>query len=259
MKKIEKAKTIVVKIGTQVLMGKKGIDRRLVNNLASEVSSLQKKGHKFVIVTSGAVGMGLERLGKKKANSLSMQQASAAIGQSRLMGAYDKAFEKHRQPIAQILLSSYTFENKVMAKNLGATVKELMKLNVIPIINENDAVSTAELSTAKGFSDNDTLAALVAKNFSADLLVVFTNVDGLYSDDPVKNPDARKITEVRGVGNVMKYACGGKSAFGRGGFGSKLCAIGFVNRKGIPAVVCRPGKNIIKDILKGKEIGTRFI
>jgi len=258
MKKIENAKAIVVKIGTNVLMGKKGADLRLIGTIASEISSLQRKGHRFTIVTSGAVGMGLERLGKKKAGSLNMQQASAAIGQSRLMGAYDKAFEKHRQPIAQLLLGRYTFEDKALAKNLNATVKELLKLKVIPIINENDAVSTEELSTVKGFSDNDALAALVANNFRADLLVIFTNVDGLYAEDPVKNPCARKITEVRGVGKVMKYACG-KSSFGRGGFESKLCAIGSVNRKGIPAVVCRPRKNIIKDILKGKEIGTRFV
>ena len=181
------AQRIVLKFGTNVLIKNNRLNKGLIAGIAKDLSEFRRQGNEFIIVTSGAIGLGIEKLCLDN-NSLSLeeQQACAAVGQSILMSEYNDAFSKYNQAIAQLLLTNENFLNPEQSKNLNNTLEKLLRMNVIPVINENDSVSTSELRTEKGFSDNDTLAALVAVNSKASLLVLFTDVDSMYDKDPKK-------------------------------------------------------------------------
>lgn len=251
------AKRIVVKLGTNALMKNNKLNRTLLKNLAEEISIYRRQGKQFVIVSSGAIGLGLERLGLNKTDALPFQQATASVGQSILMGEYSKAFGKFNQVVAQILLTHTVFLDQKQLETFKNTLNKLMELNVVPIINENDAIAVEELETTKGFSDNDGLAAMVAENFHADLVILFTNVDGLFTENPETNPNAEQISEISDFQKAREMVSG-KSFLGRGGFLSKIDAAEFLSKKGTRTLICSHKKNIIKSIFSGETVGTLF-
>lgn len=258
MKNPSKANRIVIKLGTKVVMQDNKFNRTFVKNLAAEISKFRRRGKEFIIITSGAIGLGLEKLNMNYSSVMEFQQAAAAIGQNLLMHNYEKTFSNYNQVIAQLLLTRDDFTSKKSSRILRRTIGKLLSMNVIPIINENDPVAVEELKTSRGFSDNDVLAAMVAVNLNADLLIVVSDVDGLYSDDPNRNARAVQISEVkdfRRLNSLIK----GKSHIGRGGFKTKIEAAKLTTNKGIPAIVCKARKGIIAEVFSGKRFGTLFL
>lgn len=252
-----KFKRIVVKIGTSALIEKNKPNKKLIKSLAKELSGLKKKGHEIILVTSGAIGFALEKTKQKFPKNTSKQQAMAAIGQSMLMHEYEKEFNKHNQTIAQFLLSHETFTNKNSLKNLKNTINNLFTMKVIPIINENDAVFTEALSSEEPFSDNDGLAALTAINLKADLLILLTDVDGIFTEDPKENNKARKINSLKQL--LSKRIGHGKSSkYGIGGVKSKILAVKKVINNNISVGVCKARKGAINDILNNNSSGSFF-
>ncbi|MCR4368377.1 MAG: glutamate 5-kinase [archaeon] len=251
-------KRIVVKIGTNALMKDSRINKRLISDLAEDLCVVRQKGMDVILVTSGAIGFGIELLGIGFPKDVTTQQAMAAIGQNGLMHEYKKAFAKHNQLTAQLLLTQYNFTNKKSFTDLSNSIERLLELGAIPIINENDAVSIEALSEEKKFSDNDGLAALVATNFGADVLVILTDVDGIYSDNPKKNKDATKINGIEGLSKIMIIE-GEKSEYGLGGIKSKIAAVKKALDSGVSAIVCKPGKSAVSDSLDNRSSGSVFL
>jgi glutamate 5-kinase len=208
-------------------------------------------------VSSGAIGLGLEKLGLNKSDALSFQQATASVGQSVLMSEYSKAFDKYNQIVGQILLTHDVFGSPIQLQMFQNTLNKLMELNVVPIINENDSIAVDELKTDKGFSDNDGLAAMVAETFHADLLVILSDVDGLYTDNPKSNKNAERIPEISDFKKAREMVSG-KSFFGKGGFISKIDAAEKLSKIGSATIVCTYRKNFLKEIFSEKAIGTMF-
>ncbi len=258
MEKILKnSKIVVLKLGTNVIIKNGKFNKSLVDCLAIEIKALQEKGKNIIIITSGAIGMGKNKLGLgEKVFSVELQQACASVGQSILMNEYEKIASKHGMTIAQILLSQENFEIPKSLENLKKTIHELLKFGIIPIINENDAVATEELSWKKHFSDNDMLAALVAKHLEADLLLILTDVKGIYSCHPSAK-GAKLIGEVKDIGS-LKVLAGKKSENGRGGIEAKINAAKIATAVGVKTIVCRGRKGILKEIFEGKKNGTIF-
>ena len=190
--------------------------------------------------------------------SSAQQQATAAVGQGLLMSEYEKAFSKRRQAVAQILLTSYNFQNKKSLSDLKNTVSELMKMKVVPIINENDPVSIEELDVEGKFDDNDGLAALSAIEFGADLLILFTDVGGIYDKNPREFNDARMINCSSDL-EESKIHFGEKSSLGLGGVQAKVKAVRKALAEGIPAVVCRLEDNCLEKVFSGKASGSVFL
>lgn len=252
-----KFKRIVVKIGTSILMEKNKPNKKIIKMLAKELSELKKKGHEIILVTSGAIGFGIEKTNVKFPKQVPMQQAMAAIGQSILMHEYEKAFGKHNQTIAQLLLSHTAFTNKDSFKNLKNTVKKLFEINAIPIINENDAVYTEALSKAEKFSDNDGLAALTAIKFKADLLILLTDVDGIFTENPKENNRAKKIKGLEEL--LSKEIVAGKSSnYGIGGVESKIMAVKQALDHKVSVAVCKARNNAVTDVINNKGTGSFF-
>jgi glutamate 5-kinase len=234
--------------------------------IAESLANLRRAGRQVVLVSSGAVGLGAQRLSlATRPSELVMVQACAAIGQSRLMTLYDDAFEKLGYRVAQVLLTEDDFLDAKRNQNLGATLAKLLDLGVIPIINENDTVSTAELDRpsrkASGmhvFGDNDKLSALVMTRSGADLLILLSDVDGLYTDDP-QSPNATLITELSGVTDDIRGMVKAGNGRGRGGMETKLEAVRIANDANRPAVIANgrtPG--ILDKICSGENVGTLF-
>mgnify|MGYP001602831598 CR=1 FL=1 len=258
MNELKKSKRVVVKIGTSSLLDKNHPDKAMIKYLADDISALRKSGLEIVLVTSGAIGFGKEKLGVSETRlDTGMQQATAAVGQNILMHEYEKSFSKHNQIIAQLLLTHQNFSNKSYLDNLNATIEKLLHLGVVPIINENDPVSIEELESKGFFSDNDSLAALCAINFKADLLIILTDVAGIFDSNPKSNQkailinDSKMLGEFRGFGEE-------KSAVGRGGVLSKTEAAKKVLKNGISAVICKAEKDALKNIFEGKINGSYF-
>ena len=214
---------IVVKIGTSSLMNDDSINLEMMRALAAELSQLRGAGKEVMLITSGAIGFGMEKMKTGFPESPVMRQAMAAIGQSRLMHEYENAFSANGQVIAQVLPTHQAFSEPKYFSPLKSAVEKILELGAIPIINENDAVSAEEIS-GKAFSDNDALAALVATGFGADLLIILTDVDGIYSDNPKMQSMAPKIS---GVGQLLSWQInhGKKSGYRLGGVGSKIAAV----------------------------------
>lgn len=246
---------IVLKLGTAVLTGDNGkLDRSRINEIAKEVcassgSGKGGSGNEFIIVTSGAVAAGMEELGlKEKLRDLSAVQAAAAVGQSILMHAYSEAF-KGKKSVAQVLLTNDDFTNRQRYLNLRNTLGELLSRKVIPIINENDTVSVRELEG--GFGDNDELSALVAGGIEADMLILLTDVPGVYTDNP-KNKGAELIREIGKLTPEIEAACCGKSGLGRGGMLSKLKSAKLAADSGVKVVIASGKvKNALTSALSG--------
>lgn len=252
-------KRIVVKIGTTSLTHTNGkINLRAIENLAWVLSDLKNQGKEIVLVSSGAIAVGTERLAlQTRPRDIIGKQVASAVGQGVLMQIYESFFSKYNQIIAQILLTRDVFENEITLKNAENSVFKLIQMGVIPIVNENDTISIDEL---QGFSDNDTLSAYVSKLVNADLLVLLSDIDAMYDKDPNKFSDAKKISEISIIDDeITKSASGSNSALGTGGMITKVNSAKMVNEVGIDMIITS-GKdfNVLFEIVDGKDIGTLF-
>jgi glutamate 5-kinase len=254
---LKSAARIVVKLGTGVLTNsRKLIDPGQLEQLVAQISALKKSGKEVVLVTSGAVGAGMGALGHEtRPTDLAEKQACAAVGQSRLMAAYDQLFSTHGLVVAQVLLTHDDLEHHERHLNARNTLVSLLKRGVVPIINENDAVSFTEIK----FGDNDTLSALVASLLPADLLVILTTVDGVIENFGRKNP--KTISAIEKIDSAVQDMAGGTtSETAVGGMKSKIEAAKIVVRSGIPLVIASgKKKNVLARILDGADEGTLFV
>jgi len=258
-KTFEKARRIVVKVGSSILASpEKGLHREVFSHLAKEISELRHQGYEIVLVSSGAIAAGMEKLGyKTRPQSITQKQATAAVGQSRLMNIYEQYFSRSQQMVAQILLTHDDLSHRRRFLNARNTLLTLLELGIIPIINENDTVVVDEIKVG----DNDNLSALVTNLIGADLLIILTNIDGLCDADPRFNPQARCIPLVEDVDTDMAESIGDTDGqWNVGGMVSKIQAARKASHFGIPTVIaCGTRKEILHQILKGKEIGTLIL
>ncbi len=249
---------IVIKVGTSTLTHKTGnLNIRHVENLCRIMSDLKNAGHEMILVSSGAIGMGVGKLGLlQKPNDMPTKQAAAAVGQCELMYVYDREFSEYGHCIAQILLTGSDLDNNARNINFCNTLNRLLEMGVLPIVNENDTVSTEEISVG----DNDTLAAIVAVESKADLLILMSDIDGLFDDDPRKNKDAKLISKVYEIDDkIMALGGGVGSALGTGGMQTKLRAAQTCMMQGIDMVITNGDvPENLYDIIEGKPQGTRF-
>lgn len=250
---------IVVKVGTSTLTHAIGnLNIRRVDKLCRVLSDIKNAGHEVILVSSGAVGMGVGKLSlKERPSDIPSKQAVAAVGQCELMYTYDRAFSEHNHVVAQILLSADDVEDPERRRNFHNTIFRLLELGALPIINENDTVATTELT----IGDNDTLSAIVAVSAGADLLILLSDINGLYTADPRKDPDATLVRQVHGVTPEIIALAGGKgSALGTGGMATKLKAAQIANEAGIDMIIANGSDpDILYQIMDGEAVGTRFI
>lgn len=263
-KEFIKAKRIVFKFGTNILRGDDGfVSLPRIYSFIEDISTLVHDGKEAIVITSGAVGLGKKRLNLESTSGTAIKQACAAIGQSKLMSIYENGFDTYNLVAAQILLTEDDFSLRKRYLSLRTTLNKLLELGTVPVINQNDTVSTAEINEEYeqvSFSDNDKLSALVASELDADLLVILSDVNGLYDKNPKENPDAKIIREVDEVTDEICAMGTGASDGGRGGMASKLDAARMVTRFGGKVLIAN-GKEpfIIRKIFKGEDFGTMFL
>jgi glutamate 5-kinase len=260
MRDFSKVKRIVIKIGTNILTKNGGMDGGYVRRVARQINSLLKTGRQVIIVSSGAIGMGAGQLEMRgKVTNTKMRQACAAIGQPLLMAEYRKSFARYGVTVAQVLLTAQVLNNRRTYLNLRNSIETLLKLAVVPILNENDSVSTDEIGSA--FGDNDKLSALVASKIDADLLILLSDIDALYDKDPRKFADALAIPAVFEItADIIRNAGGKGSMHGTGGMKTKIEAAKIASNAGFRIVLADGRlKNIIGRIIAGDEIGTVFM
>lgn len=250
---------IVVKIGTSTLAHSTGrLNIRKTTELCRVISDLKNAGQEIILVSSGAIGMGVGKLSlKEKPKDIPTKQAAAAVGQCELMYTYDRLFTEHNHTVAQILLTGSDFTAEDRHENFNNTIRRLLELDALPIINENDTIATDEIKVG----DNDTLSALVAVSVKADMLVLLSDVDGLYSSDPHKDKNAKLIEKVHTLSDDILALAGGEgSALGTGGMKTKLRAAQLCTKNGCDMVIAN-GSNpeILYDIVTGQPNGyTKF-
>lgn len=255
---IQKANRIVVKVGTSTLTydtGKMNIKR--IDTLARVLSDLHNQGKEVILVSSGAIGIAVGKLGlKEKPQETSKRQAIAAVGQCELMFLYDKIFSEYNNTVAQILLTKDDIVIPRRKRNIQSTFCTLMEMGIIPIVNENDTVSADEIE----IGDNDILSAVVADLVDADLLVLFSDIDGLYDSDPHQNAEAKLIPMVFDIDSVRGIAGGAGTSRGTGGMITKLNAAEVATNAGIHMIIAN-GNDILRlyDILEGESVGTLFV
>ena len=249
---------IVVKVGTSTLAHPTGrLNIRHVEELVKVLSDLKNAGHEVVLVSSGAIGMGVGKLNLPgKPADMPTKQAAAAVGQCELMYTYDKLFAQYNHTVAQILLTGEDIDHADRRQNFENTIYRLLELGALPVINENDTVATAEIKVG----DNDTLGAIVACTVKADLLVLLSDIDGLYTADPRKDPGATLIPVVEEVTAEVEALGGGVgSGLGTGGMATKLRAAKLVTEAGCDMIIANgESPAALYDIVDGKAIGTRF-
>ena len=249
---------VVVKIGTSTLTHATGrMNIRLVEQLCRVLSDIKNAGHEVILVSSGAIGMGVGKLGlRERPLDMPGKQAAAAVGQCELMYVYDKLFSEYHHTVAQILLTGDDLSHADRHENFRNTMTRLLELGVLPIINENDTIATTEIAVG----DNDTLGAIVAVSMGADLLVLLSDIDGLYTDDPHANADARLIPTVKEITpDILALAGGAGSAQGTGGMKTKLRAASMCTEAGCDMVIANGGDPmLLYRILDGEAVGTRF-
>ena len=255
---------IVVKVGTSTLTHDGGmLNFRSFDRLARVLSDVQNMGYEIILVSSGAIAVGQNKLRMEaRPTELRMKQAAAAVGQCELMHLYDKFFGDYNEIVAQILLTGDDIELPEKKQNLINTFDALLEMGIIPIVNENDSVSYSEIeSEHKVFGDNDTLSATVAVLCRAKRLVLLSDIDGLYESDPKENPDARLIREIRVLNeDVLTLAGGAGSARGTGGMITKLQAAEVAMSKGIDMIITNGSKpEVLYDIVEGNAAGTLFV
>lgn len=248
---------VVVKVGTNALMREAELNKELMTDLVAGICALREKGKRIVVVSSGAVGLGKRKLGLNASSlPLDLQQATAAIGQPSLMSEYEKRFELYGVQVAQLLLTEENLKTEASFNNVKNMLNRLLELGVVPIINENDSVSVAELEDRGVFSDNDNLASLVTEKLGFDLMVLLTNVEGLYDSNPA-NGNATLIAEVN---NTAELCCDteGCSPCGRGGMNTKIEAAARVTKAGGNVLITKLRKSILHDLAQGVVNGTVF-
>lgn len=260
----EQSLRMVVKVGTSTLTRDNGsMNLRAIDRLAMVLADLHGQGHQVILVSSGAIGVGVGKLGLgQRPRALRMKQAVAAVGQCELMHIYDKFFGEYGATVAQILLTDEDVDDPRRAEHLENTFEALLELGCIPVVNENDSVSSAEIETgrAKVLGDNDTLSAIVARLCGAGLLVLFSDIDGLYDADPRTHPDARLIHQVEAITPELRAMAGGAGTWrGTGGMATKLNAAQLCLEAGVDMVIANGARmEALYDIVEGKNVGTRF-
>ena len=249
---------IVVKVGTSTLTHPGGrLNIRHTEALVKVWSDIKNAGHELIVVSSAATGLGAGKLQIDRPQDMPTKQAAAAVGQCELMYTYDRLFSQYNHTVAQMLLTWEDFDHEVRLYNLRNTLKRLLQLGAIPIINENDTVACEEYS----LGDNDTLAALVAQCCGADLVVLLSDIDGLYTADPHSDPHARLIPVVEEITPEIEMLAGGAgSALGTGGMLTKVVAAKRATSAGVDLIIANGAHaEVLYDILEGKPVGTRFI
>ncbi len=258
------AKRLVFKFGTNSLRNKeKDIDVARISGYVADIAEQIKNGNNAIVITSGAVGLGAKKLGldpkNTSKNSLFDKQACASVGQPHLMKIWEDCFAAHNITIAQILLVEDDFSNRRRYLNLRNTLNRLLECGVVPVINQNDAVSTSEIETVC-FSDNDKLSALVASKLDADMLVIISDIDGLYDKNPKEHKDAKHIKVVEEITPEIEALGSGASSGGRGGMITKIEASKVVTNSGALAVILNGNReHVIQSFFNGDEIGTKFL
>ena len=254
---VSKNKRIVVKVGTSTLTYDTGkINLRRIDDLARVLSDLRNCGYEIILVSSGAIGVAMGKLGySEKPSDTKVKQSLAAVGQCELMALYDRMFSEYHNTVAQILLTRSDIEIEKRKQHTKDTFNTLLEMGIIPIVNENDTVSVEEIE----IGDNDSLSAIVATVVDADLLVLFSDIDGLFDSDPKLNPDAKLISKVTDIADVDKSAGEAGSKVGTGGMITKLEAAKIANNAGISMLITN-GNNIdsLYDIINGEKVGTLF-
>ncbi len=249
----------VIKIGTSTLTHPTGnINIRRVEKLCKTVSDLKNAGNEIILVSSGAIAMGMGKLKlHHRPTDMPTKQAAAAVGQCELMYSYDRMFGEYNHTVAQILITGADLGSDERRNNFGNTVSRLLELSALPIINENDTVATDEISVG----DNDRLAAIVATALSADLLILLSDIEGLYTDDPHKNPNAQIISRVEKITpEIIALAGGAGGELGTGGMATKIAAAGIATEAGIPMVIASgESPECLYDIFSGADVGTYFV
>ena len=250
---------IVVKVGTSTLTYPSGhMNIRHVEELVKVLSDLKNAGHEMILVSSGAIAMGVGKLNLSgRPSDTPSKQAAAAVGQCELMNVYDRQFSQYSHTIAQILLSAEDVNDTVRRTNFENTMKRLLEMGALPIVNENDTVATEEIHVG----DNDTLGAIVASTVEADLLVLFSDIEGLYTADPRKDPKAKLIPVVEEISPEIEALAGGAgSSLGTGGMVTKIRAAKTVMAKGCDMIITNGNKpSVLYRIMDGESVGTRFI
>jgi glutamate 5-kinase len=260
MRDFSDTKRVVIKIGTSTLSNDSGADRDYIQTLAKQVAWLVKSGRQILIVSSGAIGMGAKQLKiEGPVTDMKLRQACAATGQPLLMHAYHEAFAAVGLTVSQVLLTAEVLDKRKTYLNLRNTIESLLKLGVVPIINENDCVATDEIGTA--FGDNDTLSALVASKIDADLLIMLTDIDAMYDKHPHKHEDAQPIRIIEEITDDIVKAAGTKgSTHSTGGMKTKLTAAKIAATAGCRMVLVNGSEaDIICRIFDGEEVGTLFL
>ena len=251
---------IVVKVGTSTLAYPTGrLNIRHTEELVKVLSDLKNEGHEVILVSSGAIGMGVGKLSlPTRPKDTTTKQACAAVGQCELMYTYDRLFSAYDHTVAQILLTGVDVEHTERRVNIQNTLTRLLELGALPIINENDTVATDEITS---IGDNDTLAAIVTCCIKADLLVLLSDIDGLYTADPHTHPEATLIHRVESVTPEIEQLGGGSnSGLGTGGMSAKLTAAKIATGAGVDMVIANGANaHVLYDIVDGKDVGTRFL
>ena len=254
---------IVVKVGTSTLAHAGGrLNIRRVELMCKVLSDIKNAGHQVILVTSGAIGMGVGKLGLPgRPGDMPGKQAAAAVGQCELMYTYDRLFSQYSHVVAQILLTAEDIRHPLRSSHVHDSLEKLLNWNVLPIINENDVVSTDEIGIQTTIGENDSLSAIVARLVQADLLILLSDIDGLYTADPKRNADAVLIPQVEAItDDILALAGGAGSDLGSGGMATKLRAAKIAMDAGIDMIITN-GENpeILYDIFDGKAVGTKFL
>lgn len=254
---------IVVKVGTSTLAHTGGrLNIRRVELLCKVLSDLKNAGNQVVLVSSGAIGMGVGKLGLPgRPADMPGKQAAAAVGQCELMYTYDKMFAEHSHTVAQLLLTAEDISDSRRSQHVRDTLERLLELGALPIINENDAVATDEIGIQTTIGENDTLSAIVARLVKADLLILLSDIEGLYTADPKAHPEARLIPVVKELSpEILALAGGAGSSLGTGGMATKLKAAGIAMEAGIDMVITNgEHPQLLYDLFDGVPVGTRFV
>lgn len=261
--RLKNKKRIVVKIGSSSLTHAKTGEADLIKleKLVRELCDYRNRGIEVVLVSSGAIAVGSRTLGlKERPADIALKQACASVGQARLTVIYQKLFAEYNHVASQILMTKNTVLNPINRKNAENTFEKLLELGVIPIVNENDTISTYELEKLQQFGDNDTLSAIVAAMIHADLLILLSDIDGLYTDDPHKNPNARFIDTVETLTeDMMRLGKGAVSTVGTGGMATKLVSARIATASGADMIITNGADvGVLHELLEGASKGTLF-
>ena len=254
---------VVVKVGTSTLAHKGGrLNIRRVELLCKVLSDMKNAGHQIILVSSGAIGMGVGKLGLPgRPTDMPGKQAAAAVGQCELMYTYDKLFGEYSHIVAQLLLTAEDIGHPRRSSHVHDTLERLLEMHTLPIINENDAVATDEIGIQTTIGENDSLSAIVARLVKADLLILLSDIEGLFTADPKKDPTARLIPVVEAITpEILALAGGAGSDLGSGGMATKLRAAQLAMDAGIDMVIVNGERpEILYDVFDGKAVGTRFV